>query len=492
MVHSQPRALLRPDGLVQRRIFRPLVALVAVLALVVTGPVSVVGAQEATVVATTEGGARVRVVHASPDAPAVDVYVDDLAVVEGLEFGAASDFLPVPSGDHQVRVVPAGSSLDEGAVIDDEVGFDDGTTYEVAAMGLLAEIELGVWDLDLGKIDEDGQARVRVIHAAPGVDDIDVVEIGGDTLFEGVGFGDASDFSDIEEGTYNLEVRTGEDDVLLEAPEVAFEADMVYDVFAIGQADDSLQLLPLGAPVQMPCSEVLGVGTDSDACVRIVHAAPDAGDVDIYVGDESVVESSAPGTATDYLNLSAEEQQIRFVAAGGSTDDPVIDLTEELDEGQAYLIVASGSGDEFDGHVFEVDLAPLTENEARVRAIHLGSDVGDVDVAIAGGPVLFEDLAAGDGSDYAVVDAGSFDIEVRATDDEDLAIVTDGLTVAGATVYDIIAFGSAEDGSLQLLPVETPLLAGGADTATPDDAVMTTPATDVEMETPVLEATPEA
>ena len=42
--------------------------------------------------------AQLRVVHASPDAPNVDVFVDNASVLANVAYKTASDYLPVPSG----------------------------------------------------------------------------------------------------------------------------------------------------------------------------------------------------------------------------------------------------------------------------------------------------------------------------------------------------------------------------------------------------------
>src|SRR5690606_27820043 len=44
--------------------------------------------------------ARVRVVHASPDAPTVDVWVNDALTLENVPFKAVSDYLSVPGGTY--------------------------------------------------------------------------------------------------------------------------------------------------------------------------------------------------------------------------------------------------------------------------------------------------------------------------------------------------------------------------------------------------------
>ncbi|WP_375536390.1 DUF4397 domain-containing protein [Alteribacillus sp. HJP-4] len=54
----------------------------------------------------------VRILHASPDAPAVDVYVNDEAVVEDAEFKDATDYMDLPEGDHEVAIYPSEEGME--------------------------------------------------------------------------------------------------------------------------------------------------------------------------------------------------------------------------------------------------------------------------------------------------------------------------------------------------------------------------------------------
>ena len=51
--------------------------------------------------------ARVRVIHASPDAPAVDVCVDGAVAFAGAAFPGATDYAELAPGTYAVRVIPA-------------------------------------------------------------------------------------------------------------------------------------------------------------------------------------------------------------------------------------------------------------------------------------------------------------------------------------------------------------------------------------------------
>jgi uncharacterized protein DUF4397 len=183
------------------------------------------------------GDTCINVVHASPDAPAVDVYLDGQLALENLAFGAASGWVAVPAGDYQVQVAATGEDADT-AVIDAMVTLEAGAAYHVAATGLLAEITPQIYQVDLSTIDPE-MARIRVIHSSPDAPAVDVAVKDGDVLVENLAFPDAGDFLMVPAGSYDLEVRpTGTTDVALDLPGVALDAGMVYDVFAIGQAGD--------------------------------------------------------------------------------------------------------------------------------------------------------------------------------------------------------------------------------------------------------------
>lgn len=80
--------------------------------------------------------ARIRVVHASPDAPAVDVAVKGGSVlIAGLAFPRASQYLTVPAGTYDLEVRAAGTSTVALAL--PGVKLEPGRTYTVFAIGSL-------------------------------------------------------------------------------------------------------------------------------------------------------------------------------------------------------------------------------------------------------------------------------------------------------------------------------------------------------------------
>jgi LPXTG-motif cell wall-anchored protein len=178
--------------------------------------------------------ARVRVVHASPDAPAVDVLVNDGRAFAGAAFKGITDYAALDAGTYGVKVVPAGATTP--VVIDANLDLAAGTDYTVVALGQLANIEPLVLTDD-NSAPAMGKAHVRFVHASPDAPAVDIAVKGGPTLFSNVAFKGTGDYLPVDAGTYDLEVRAaGTENVALAVPGVELEAGTVYTIFAMGLA----------------------------------------------------------------------------------------------------------------------------------------------------------------------------------------------------------------------------------------------------------------
>jgi hypothetical protein len=182
--------------------------------------------------------ARLRVLHGSPDAPAVDVYADGTKVLSDVPFGAISDYLTVPAGDHQVQVFAAGTTT--GAVIDATVTLEAGASYTVAATNALAAIEAQV--IVDAPATTAGAALVRAIHLAADAPAVDVAPRGAAAdaaVVTNLTYPDATDYLSLDAGSYDLDVRlAGTTTVALELPALDVAAGTAYSVFVIGSAAD--------------------------------------------------------------------------------------------------------------------------------------------------------------------------------------------------------------------------------------------------------------
>lgn len=186
-----------------------------------------------------DGEARVRVVHASPDAPDVDVLVDDAAVLSDVPYLAASDYLDLASGAHNVKVNAAGTAT---TVIDTDVDLADGTDYTVIASGLVASIAPIVLEDD-NSAPTAGNARIRAIHGAPSAPAVDIYVTGSGADLEaetpalsGVDFGDVSDYIEAPSGDYQVRVTpAGTKVVVIDSGTLSLASGQVRTAIAVDE-----------------------------------------------------------------------------------------------------------------------------------------------------------------------------------------------------------------------------------------------------------------
>lgn len=208
---------------------------------------AVAGAIAAPVAAQDE--AFVRVVHASPDAPNVDIWVDGATALTDVPFTAVSDYLALPAGEHNVQVTATGTT---DPVIDADLTLEAGTSYTVAATGTLAEIAPTVLTDD--RTPADGQAKLRIFHASPSAPaSVDVAVTDGPVLAEGLAFGAATDYLTVDPATYPVEIRAaGEADAALSL-EATLDAGQNYTAIAMDGGDAGVQVIvATEAAISMP------------------------------------------------------------------------------------------------------------------------------------------------------------------------------------------------------------------------------------------------
>lgn len=217
-------------------------------ALGLIGSVGLVAALAMPVSAQNE--AFVRVVHASPDAPNVDVWVDGETVLTDVPFTTVSDYLTLPAGTYNVQVSATGTT---DAVIDADVAVEAGSSYTIAATGMLADITATVLIDD--RRPADGQAKLRVFHASPSAPaEADVAVTDGPVLVEGLAYPQATDYLTVDAGTYPLEIRAAGDEAAALSVEATLEAGQNYTAIAMDDLEAEVPVQVIIATEAMAAS----------------------------------------------------------------------------------------------------------------------------------------------------------------------------------------------------------------------------------------------
>jgi len=174
----------------------------------------------------------VRVMHAVPDAPNVDIYADDNMIVKNLAYGEYTDYLSLPEGTYRISLYVTGTT--NNPVIANMLTVNKDVELTVAAVGTLSEIAfLAIMDADVPAV--MGNAMIRFIHLSPNAPAVDITLPNGTVIFSNVSFKQITPYINVAPMNYTLQVRVaGTSDVVLTVPDVDLEGDEFYSIYAIG------------------------------------------------------------------------------------------------------------------------------------------------------------------------------------------------------------------------------------------------------------------
>lgn len=181
--------------------------------------------------------ASVLVVHASPDAPAVDLLVDNTVVnTQPLTYPDNTGYLSVPAGNRNIKVNASGTST---TVINADLNLEADMAYTVFATDVLNDITPLVLQDNLAT-PATGKAHVRFVHLSPDAPPVDITLTDGTVVFGNKAFREYTSFTPLDAGTYNLQVRlAGTSTVVLNLPGIQLTAGKIFTVFAKGLVSGS-------------------------------------------------------------------------------------------------------------------------------------------------------------------------------------------------------------------------------------------------------------
>lgn len=418
-----------------------------------------------------------RVIHASPGAPAVDVVADGTVIATNLEYGQASPFIAVPEDDYNLVVRVAGT--DTIVLEPNAIELEDFDVVTALITGNAASTDpadsLRVITLyDDFSSPDDGEARVRIVHASPDAPTIDI-DVGDDGTidipvlqrFDDTGDNGVPLPSDV---SFQLAIDAGGAPVtVFTAPALPSSGELY--VIAIG----SLGALPRSEPgFSLLVVDRQGVVTQirQNPTVYVLHASPDAPVVDIRT--DVAAPNEIAGLSFGELGSSQVppgDYELSFFVAGDQGTTPVATAPLiGLAAGERYLAVATGMVTPNAGEQpfelltyqdqFAVDASP------RLRVIHVSPDAPAVDISTVTGnalttPSAVRDLLFEESSDPAglVVPAtSSLAIGVAPTGSA-TALATFNLNTIGPARAFVLAAGAltpaADEQSFRLFQVDT-------------------------------------
>jgi hypothetical protein len=420
---------------------------------------------------------RLRALHASPDAPAVNIKVNGADALSDVAYTEGSGFLPVAERTHvEVEaMIPGGNAI----VIDAALSLEFGTDYTVVAAGEVADpVSALIVSNPTAEPITPGSLRTQVVHAAPGAPAVDVYVTAPDADLSAsasvndapLAFGEFTGRIEAPAGTYQLRVTASGD-----------PGTVVYDSGALEfAAGDDLLIAavvntgPGATPIQLVALDGEGARTlldaNTPASVIAVHASPDAPAVDVLADDKATaaVESLALARNVSFTEacriaeVPAPGDYGVSVTAAGDPSTVALQLDLAPDKADELTAIVTGYLSSTPA-IRPIALATDTRSvvtEAKVRVTHASPGTGAVDLYLLANDADLNDAspsvaAAPFGADTGVLSIapGTYDVYVTPAGDKGVvAIEVQNLTLSGGAVLDVIARDAATDGSEGPLP----------------------------------------
>jgi hypothetical protein len=333
---------------------------------------------------------QLRVIHASPDAPKVNVLLNGEAVLTEVNYKEGSGFTNPARGTYDVSVDAITPSGDVTVIDVPGVEFLATTQYSILAIGKVADSTLAPLVIaNLRLPVPSGQARAQVVHAAPDAPAVSVyVTAPGAALTDPplgtFSFGEELGPVGVPAGSYQIRVTLANDPatVVYDAGTVALAAGA--DLLLVAVANTTTGSAPISLLVNdgETQSELLDVDTPAD--VRAGHLSPDAPAVDVIVNDDlanPLFNAATFPSLTSYASVPPATYNIKVVDDASQTLT-VIDADLPVVAGQSYSVLAVGLLADIEPLVLTDDRRSVA-TEARVRIVHGSPSAGNVDIYVA-------------------------------------------------------------------------------------------------------------
>jgi hypothetical protein len=413
-------------------------------------------------------GAQLRVVHASPDAPAVDIYAEGVAapLVTDLAYGEVTSYLEVAAGSYNLQVRPAGQPTAT-------------PVYETGPLTLTADSRItAVAAGFVGSTDAADRFRVLPLiegFTAPGAAQaaVRVVHAGADAPTVGVDVGN-DDPTTPEVAALARFADTGAAGVALPAGQAlqvgiaaggarvtafttpALPAGAELFVIATGRLGDLPRTTTGFSLIAVGPTGLVGI-IKQNPVVYALHASPDAPAVDVRNADgDGVIAADLAFGELARAQVPPGAYTLDFYAAGSAPGTPAASAeVPALTAGDRYLAIASGFlspvGEEEPFQLIAVkDELALAETGARVQVVHASPDAPAVNVGTLAGagttlatPVLVPDLAfpTATAAEGLAVPAAALRIGVAAAPST-TAVASFGLTTVDGLRAFVVAAGA--------------------------------------------------
>lgn len=175
----------------------------------------------------------VSIYHASPDAPPLDVLVDNRQLSSRpFVYSDHSNYVNFYTGDRNLKFNTANAS---SALVDTTFNVADGKAYSVFVINTLSSGLESLIIADSSAAPETGKAMVRFVNLSPDAPAFDILSNNTDKVFENTAFKGATTYKQVDAGTYSFDVTpSGTQNKSVSAKDIRFVPGRYYTIIVRG------------------------------------------------------------------------------------------------------------------------------------------------------------------------------------------------------------------------------------------------------------------
>lgn len=174
----------------------------------------------------------IRFLHASPNTPNLDIYIDNKKAITNLPYGGLAGYAAFSGEPHKYQVYIGGQTTKPLLTIPLSFSGDSFTTIAIA--GLLQNLQYRIYR-DMKEDIPANESYLRFVHLSPNTPGVDVIAEEGIIIFKNLTFGKTEQYKKINPNIYKLFLSiTGTSNIILGLPQLTFEGGKAYTIYSSG------------------------------------------------------------------------------------------------------------------------------------------------------------------------------------------------------------------------------------------------------------------
>jgi hypothetical protein len=392
--------------------------------------------------------AQVRILNASIDYGAIDIYFDDQLKQSNVAAGVMSGYLDFSAASKTLKVTRAGNA---SAILETTANPGKGTKHVYIVYGGDGTLRVNQYSENETEAGS-GKTKVRILNASPDAGAVDFFASTSATNLndlvarnQGIGYGSVTSWLEIDRGTYRAWLTAASDktDLRLPVPSITLEDKKLLTIVLLptegGSLLNAISFNQEGTPTK----------TENDSArLRLVAGLASGARVAVRSSQGEQLLSNTSPSVSSYVLVPKGATSVT-VTANGAT---FATLNVDFAAGSENTILAYGNASISDGTggnaraiaYRDINRSPAQSTRAKLRLVNgFAESATPLTISADYSPIV-SNVALGTASDYGLVSGGSYSrLDVsEATGGAPLYLSTDTTTLANGAVYSFFMVGS--------------------------------------------------